>query len=106
MKNQIDPETFKHLVDLAALELDPEEGEYLRGELNNQLNAIHELEAIPLEGESTVTSHGVEYTAQIRQTLREDEWKPLEDPLAIIAQAPESDYGFVIVPDIPHEKLD
>lgn len=106
MKNRIDPQTFQHLVDLAALELDPEEGEYLRGELNKQLDAIHELEAIPLEGDSAVTAHGVSYTAEIRQPLREDEWEPLEDPAEIIAQAPESEYGFVIVPDIPHEKLD
>ena len=63
MKNIITPETFEHLVDLAALEMDTEHGEYLRGELNNQLNAIHELEAIPLEGEIAVTSHGVPYTA-------------------------------------------
>ena len=106
MKNIITPETFEHLVDLAALEMDTEHGEYLRSELNNQLNAIHELEAIPLEGEIAVTSHGVPYPAQISQTPREDEWKPLENPSDIIAQAPESDYGFVIVPDIPHEKLD
>ena len=106
MKNIIDPETFEHLVDLAALEMDAEHGNYLRNELNNQLNAIHELEAIPLEGDISVTPHGVPYTAAISQPLRADEWKPMENPSEIIAQAPESDYGFIIVPDIPHEKLD
>ena len=49
MSETITPELFAHLVDLAALELSPEEGEYIRAQLNNQLKAIHELEAIPLD---------------------------------------------------------
>ena len=49
MSDAITPEMFAHLVDLAALELSPEEAEYLRRQLNNQLKAIHELEAIPLD---------------------------------------------------------
>ena len=49
MSELISPETFAHLVDLAALELSPEEGEYIRGQLNNQLKAINELAAIPLD---------------------------------------------------------
>ena len=49
MSDPITPEIFAHLVDLAALELSPEEAEYLRRQLNNQLKAIHELEAIPLD---------------------------------------------------------
>ncbi len=42
----IDADVFSHLVGLAALELDQEESEYLRRELNNQLAAIRELQAI------------------------------------------------------------
>ena len=45
--------------------LSPEEAEYLRRQLNNQLKAIHELEAIPLDESLPVTSHGVPYTAAI-----------------------------------------
>ena len=40
---------FNHLVDLAAFRLEAEEAEYLRRELNGQLEAIRELEAIPKE---------------------------------------------------------
>jgi aspartyl-tRNA(Asn)/glutamyl-tRNA(Gln) amidotransferase subunit C len=62
MPNIITPDLFEHLVQLAALELEPEEAGYLRKELNNQLKAIHELEAIPLEKNTPLASHGVPYT--------------------------------------------
>jgi aspartyl/glutamyl-tRNA(Asn/Gln) amidotransferase C subunit len=106
MTDRIDPQTFAHLVDLAALELDEQQAEYLRRELNAQLSAIHELEAIPLEDDLPITSHGVPYTPQISQPPRADEWLPYADPQEIIAQAPESEAGYVVVPDIPHTTLE
>ena len=48
----ISPEVFDHLVQLAALELDEEQSEYLRRELNSQLSAVRELEAIQLDPET------------------------------------------------------
>ena len=56
MPEEITREIFDHLVDLAALEMDEEEADYLRKELNNQLNAIHELEAIEFDPSTPVTS--------------------------------------------------
>ncbi len=106
MSEEIDRETFEHLVLLAALELSPEEGEYIRRQLNNQLNAIHELEAIPLDAAVAASSHGVPYTPQTSQALRSDEWQPYDDPAGIIAQAPQTEDGYIVVPDIPHQKLD
>ncbi len=41
--DSITPEMFAKLVTLAALELTPEESEYLRTELNHQLAAVKEL---------------------------------------------------------------
>ncbi len=105
MTGTIDPETFDHLVELAALELDTEEAEYLRRELNNQLTAIHELAAIPLEARTTATSHGVPYTAEIRPSVREDGWVACPNPEDILAQAPETEDGYIVVPDIPHTDL-
>ena len=35
-REEISPEVFNHLVDLAALALDEKEAEYLRRELNHQ----------------------------------------------------------------------
>lgn len=106
MTEQISPETFAHLVDLAALELTAEEAEYLRRQLNNQLNAIHELEAIPLDEDVAVTSHGVPYTVENSPTPREDVWQPYANPEEILAQAPQAEDGYIIVPDIPHTNLE
>src|SRR5450759_1913184 len=102
MSDLIDPETFAHLVDLASLELDPAEAEYIRRQLNNQLNAIHELEAIPLETNTTLTSHGVPFTPEISPALRMDEWIPSPYADAILEQAPETADRYIIVLSLIH----
>ena len=106
MSDLIDPETFAHLVDLASLELDPAEAEYIRRQLNNQLTAIHELEAIPLEANTNLTSHGVPFTPDISPALRIDEWIPSPYADAILEQAPETADRYIIVPEIPHTTLE
>jgi aspartyl/glutamyl-tRNA(Asn/Gln) amidotransferase C subunit len=103
---EITREIFQHLVLLAAFELEQEEAEYLRTELNGQLKAIRELEAIEVETETPITSHGVPYQAAIRPNLREDEIVPCEDAPAILSQAPEVKDRFIVVPDIPHTELE
>jgi aspartyl-tRNA(Asn)/glutamyl-tRNA(Gln) amidotransferase subunit C len=106
MSDSISVETFEHLVGLAALELDATQAEYLLRELNNQLKAIHELEAIPLDDSIQITSHGVLYTEKTSPPPREDEWQPYPDPGEILAQAPDNQDGYIIVPDIPHTDLE
>jgi aspartyl-tRNA(Asn)/glutamyl-tRNA(Gln) amidotransferase subunit C len=106
MSDPITPEIFDHLVQLAALELGAEEAEYIRRQLNNQLKAIQELEAIPLDSEVAITSHGVHYTADTSPTPRQDEWIPYPDVDAILAQAPEVEDRYIVVPDIPHTTLE
>jgi aspartyl-tRNA(Asn)/glutamyl-tRNA(Gln) amidotransferase subunit C len=106
MSDEITVEVFNHMVQLAALELNSEESEYLRQQLNNQLKAIHELEAIPLAEDVLPTSHGVPYTAQITPPIRSDEWAPYANPQEILAQAPETQDGYIVVPDIPHLDLE
>jgi aspartyl-tRNA(Asn)/glutamyl-tRNA(Gln) amidotransferase subunit C len=106
MSEIISQETFDHLVGLAALELDEQQATYLRRELNNQLDVIHELEAIPLDDSIQITSHGVPYTLETSPVPREDVWLPHPDPAEILAQAPEVEGGYIIVPDIPHTTLE
>lgn len=106
MTDEITPELFEHLVDLAAFAFNPDEAEYLRRELNNQLKAIHQLEAVPLDEDIPLASHGVPYTKQTRPSLREDAWQPCENPGDILEQAPQVEDDYIIVPDIPHTKLD
>lgn len=106
MADRITPELFNHLVELAALELPPDESEYLRKELNNQLKAIRELEAIPLENDMEITSHGVPYTSETRPEIRSDKWVKNENTELILGQAPEIEDRHIVVPEIPHEDLD
>ena len=105
MSDAITPQVFEHLVRLAALELDEQESEYLRGQLNNQLKAIHELEQIPLDETVKPSSHGIPYTPEITPPTRQDEREDCPNPDEIIAQAPDTDEGYIVVPDIPHQEL-
>ena len=106
MSDSITQEVFQHLVQLAALDLSSEEAEYLRSELNNQLKAIHDLEAIPLDENTRITSHGVPYTPETTPPIRDDKWVHCPNPEDILAQAPELEDDYIIVPDIPHTELD
>jgi aspartyl/glutamyl-tRNA(Asn/Gln) amidotransferase C subunit len=103
---EIDETVFNHLVELAALELDQTEAAYLREELNGQLSAIHELQAIEVAADVPITSHGVPYAAAMRLPLREDDVKPFAQVEEILEQAPKSEARYLIVPDIPHEDLE
>jgi aspartyl-tRNA(Asn)/glutamyl-tRNA(Gln) amidotransferase subunit C len=105
MSDEITPELFNHLVELAALELAPAEAEYLRRELNNQLKAIHELEAIPLDPSTPEASHGVPYTPITSPAIREDVILSYPDPAQLLKTAPETEDGYIVVPDIPHQDL-
>ena len=105
MSDEITPELFTHLVELAALELSAEEGEYLRKQLNNQLKAIHELESIPLDPSTPVASHGVPYTPATSPAIRDDKIAPYPDPARLLKTAPETEDGYIVVPDIPHQKI-
>jgi aspartyl-tRNA(Asn)/glutamyl-tRNA(Gln) amidotransferase subunit C len=106
MTDTITPQLFQHLVQLAALELDEQESEYLRRQLNNQLKAIHALEVIPLDENIKASSHGIPYSREITPPPRQDERIDCPNPGEIIAQAPDTDEGYIVVPDIPHQELD
>ena len=106
MPDDISPELFDRLAELAALELQPDEREYLRGQLNGQLKSIHELERIEAPDDVPPAAHGVPYPPENRPRLRADEpWLDVALAQRILAQAPEADDGYFVVPDIPHEEL-
>jgi aspartyl/glutamyl-tRNA(Asn/Gln) amidotransferase C subunit len=106
MSDPISPEVFNELVQLAALELEAAEAEYLRQQLNNQLKAIDQLESIPLDEALPVTTHGVPYTPEIRPPIRLDEWIACLNPDEILGQAPQAEDRYIVVPEIPHTELD
>ena len=102
----IKPEIFEHLVRLAAFELTEEESAYLRKELNAQLSAIRELEAIEVDPSLAITSHGVPYSPAMTPGLRQDENIACQEADDIVAGSPASEDRYIIVPDIPHEALE
>lgn len=104
-QDEITRSGFDHLVELAAFELDEDEAEYLRGELNGQLKSIAELAAIDIPEGIEITSHGVPYPPQTRPALREDEAILCADSDLILEQAPELEDRYIVVPDIPNEEL-
>ena len=97
----ITPELFEKLVDLAALELTDEERTYLFKEMNHQLASVESLRQIPIPEGSQPSLHGL-----IPQGLppRKDEWKPFPHPEEIVALAPESEEGMIVVPDVKGAK--
>jgi aspartyl/glutamyl-tRNA(Asn/Gln) amidotransferase C subunit len=103
--HEISEEIFLHLVELAAIHLDDDEAEYLLRELNEQLKAIRELDAIEIEGDVPITSHGVPYSDAMRLPLREDQIASAALADDILEQAPQVDERSIIVPDIPHEEI-
>lgn len=106
MTERITKETFEHLVKLAELELEPDEAEYLRRELNNQLGAIEQLQAVPLAEDIPLSLHGVTYAPAERQSLREDVWVPFAGTEDILKQVPELIDDQIAVPEIPTKTLE
>ena len=105
MKEEINSQVFDHLVSLAALKLTSQEAEYLRGQMNQQLQVIHEMEQIPIEEELEISSHGVALTPANSSGLREDEIDPLKPKLNLEKIAHDVKDNFIIVPEIPHHKI-
>jgi aspartyl/glutamyl-tRNA(Asn/Gln) amidotransferase C subunit len=106
MSEEITRELFAKLVELAALELDEEEGEYIRAQLNSQLSAISELEAVPLKADTPPAAHGVTYTPDTSAPARVDKHDGYKNPDEILAGAPQEEDRYFITPEIPHEDLD
>jgi aspartyl-tRNA(Asn)/glutamyl-tRNA(Gln) amidotransferase subunit C len=97
LPEKITREMFDKLVSLAALELDEEESEYLRTELNHQLAAVKELSEIQLDEDVQPSLHGIDCQGN---PPRPDVWQPFPDPDAILALAPEREGRYFVVPEI------
>ena len=105
MQEMIDKEIFNELVRTGRIGMDPEEAESLRFEMNRQMDVIRQLEAIPLDKEVQPVIHGNPYPKAIRCELREDIVKPFANSNAIIDEAPLSRDGYIISPDVAHQKI-
>lgn len=106
MKEEITPEVFQRLAELASLELEQEEAEYLRRELNHQLVSVEVLEGISIDEETASASHGVPYTSENSAPPRPDQTRVDPHRRAILEEAPELEDGYIVVPDISHQELE
>ena len=79
---------------------------YLHEQMNNQLNSIRELQAIPIADDIPVTTHGVDYGQDGKPHLRKDDWVACENSGDILAQAPRVENDYIVVPDIPTTELE
>ena len=100
MTEEISPEDFAKLEEIAMLALSPEEADHLRRELNHKLKIIRQLPPLETPSPSVVEAQPTP------TTLRPDEWIPCEDPDDILDQAPQVEERYFVVPDIPHTELD
>ena len=105
MQEVISKEIFNELVRTGRIGMDPEEAETLRFEMNRQMDVIRQLEAIPLEEVVKPVVHGNPYPKEIRCELREDIVKPFDDASVIIAAAPLSRDGYIVSPDVAHQRI-
>ncbi len=105
MKETITKEMFEDFCQVAELELTEEEAQSIRAKMNEQMKVIKELEAIPLDESLEPVIRGNPYPLEIQSSMRDDVWTPFDDPEAIIAQAPKSEEGYIVSPDVPHQKL-
>ena len=106
MTERISREDFQKLADLASLELPEKEAEYLRKELNNQMISIEVLESIPIDAETGSAAHGLPYSEFNSPQPRLDETRQDPHREEILAQAPELEDGYIVVPDITQEELE
>ena len=83
----------------------PEEAEDIRREMNRQMDVIRQLEGIPLDEKLPSVIHGNPYPPEIRCGLREDVPVFFDHASEIITQAPAHRDGFIIAPEIEHQRI-
>lgn len=105
-QEEISPQLFEHLVNLASLYLEPGEAEYLRNEMNHQLRSIHELVAIKIPQGLEMNVHGIPYPPNTPDDLRQDNPQSFAKTGDLLKQAPQLVDDQFAVPEIPHKTLE
>jgi aspartyl/glutamyl-tRNA(Asn/Gln) amidotransferase C subunit len=106
IQEEIPPQLFEHLVRLASLQLGASEAEYLRQELNHQLQSIRELTSIQIPPGVEMTVHGIPYPPGLPDELREDIPVSFNEVRELLNQAPDLVNDQFAVPDVPHTTLE
>ena len=92
---KITPEELAHVANLARLQLSPEEVEAMARQLDDILTYVAKLNELDTEG-VTPTTHAI----SIVNAFREDEVKPSLDREKTLANGPQQDGEFFVVPRV------
>jgi aspartyl-tRNA(Asn)/glutamyl-tRNA(Gln) amidotransferase subunit C len=91
----VDAATVRRIAHLARIAVDDKDVEHLRGELNAILQWVEQLGEVNVESVEPMTS-----VTPMRLKMRKDEVSDGGDAARVLANAPQSDDGFFIVPKV------
>lgn len=91
----IDAATVRRIAHLARIAVEEGEIEHLRGEVNAILGWIEQLQEVNVEGVEPMTS-----VTPMKLPMREDVVNDGGDAARVLANAPQSDDGFFLVPKV------
>ena len=91
----VDAATVRRIAHLARIAVEEKDVEHLRGELNAILQWVEQLGEVNVEGVEPMTS-----VTPMQLRLRKDEVTDGGDAERVLANAPQSDDGFFVVPKV------
>jgi aspartyl-tRNA(Asn)/glutamyl-tRNA(Gln) amidotransferase subunit C len=91
----VDAATVRRIAHLARIAVDEKDVEHLRGELNAILQWVEQLREVKVEGVEPMTS-----VIPTKLRMREDEVIEGGDAARVLANAPQIDDGFFLVPKV------
>ncbi|HXL68272.1 MAG TPA: Asp-tRNA(Asn)/Glu-tRNA(Gln) amidotransferase subunit GatC [Xanthobacteraceae bacterium] len=91
----VDAATVRRIAHLARIAVAESEIEHLRGEINAILDFVEQLKEVDVEGVEPMTS-----VTPMKLRLRQDEVSDGGDAEKVLANAPQSEDGFFLVPKV------
>ena len=91
----VDAETVRRIARLARIAVAEDEVEHLQGELNAMLAFVEQLQEVDVAGIEPMTS-----VTPMAMKMRVDEVTDGGDAEAVLANAPQSEDGFYLVPKV------
>ena len=91
----VDAATVRRIAYLARIAVDEKDVEHLRAELNAILQWVEQLGEVNVEGVEPMTS-----VTPMRLRMRKDEISDGGDAARVLANAPQTDGGFFLVPKV------
>ena len=91
----VDAATVRRIAHLARIAVADGEVEHLQGEINAILDFVEQLKEVNVEGVEPMTS-----VTPMKLRLRKDKVSDGGDPDKVLANAPQSEDGFFLVPKV------